>query len=749
MPSVLVAILGLGGPAHAARVTGVVRQGGSGAPVGQVTIVVGDQTTVSDAGGAFEIDGVPPGPVLVELRSPDWRPLHTVRPTVVEEPMTSVLLWVAPTRGHELVATYQVRPEPGIRRVMRLDDAVGLAGTFGDPLRLLSAQPGISRTPFDAGWLLVRGGDYDDPGLFLDGVRIPQVQHLGGFTSVLHPAMVESLQFWPGVFPSRYGAATSGVVDVVPARIGDVPRAIAGVNVVFASAFAETPLPFGGIAVAARRSYLDGVLGLVVGSEGAQIAPRFWDAQARVEIGPHAVSVLAFSDVATTPANTEEEVVDVRQQAAQVQARLVLGEPTTLWVWLTANRRSLVGITAPIDQWEVQPGLRVEHTRELPRQGQWTLGFEGQQRLIQVARGDARRDVLAWTADPYVGAQLGYPLTLWSEVRLESLVGLQQPSRTGWSPRGGVRWALSPSVELHAEVGHLHQPAPIALLYGTTEGVHLALEQSSQVAGGVRLRTPRWGLTVEGFHRVLGHLALTEVDGSLGQGAGTATGLEMWASYRTPELTLDAVYQYTTTTRAEDERYVEETSAPWYFDQPHRLELRGALAVPRDWTLGARFRATSGFPRTRSDGTVEPTSAYDILRQAEIPLDIPFDRDRLAPYHSLDLRVAHTSTFRRWRLLASLDVLNVYHRRVVEPVISGFGENQPAYGFGLPILPVFGVEAEWFPARPQAAALTCAPVSSSRRRACSARRGGRSSRISYPSLATARERTGNTTSSRP
>ena len=37
------------------------------------------------------------------------------------------------------------------------------------------------------------------------------------------------------------------------------------------------------------------------------------------------------------------------------------------------------------------------------------------------------------------------------------------------------------------------------------------------------------------------------------------------------------------------------------------------------------------------------------------------------------------------------------HRRVVEPVITGFGEARPSYGFGLPILPVFAVEGRFWP----------------------------------------------------
>ena len=51
-----------------------------------------------------------------------------------------------------------------------------------------------------------------------------------------------------------------------------------------------------------------------------------------------------------------------------------------------------------------------------------------------------------------------------------------------------------------------------------------------------------------------------------------------------------------------------------------------------------------------------------------------------------------------------LDVQNVYHRRVVEPIVTGFRETLPSYGFGLPILPIFGIEGELWPRVTQEAA---------------------------------------------
>jgi len=92
----------------------------------------------------------------------------------------------------------------------------------------------------------------------------------------------------------------------------------------------------------------------------------------------------------------------------------------------------------------------------------------------------------------------------------------------------------------------------------------------------------------------------------------------------------------------------------------------------------------------------EDTTAFDILTQQEVEVEITRG-GRTVPYHALDVRVAKQFTWKAWRLGATLDVQNVYGRRVPEPAINGIDETIIAYGFGLPFLPIFGLEAVFWP----------------------------------------------------
>jgi hypothetical protein len=223
----------------------------------------------------------------------------------------------APEAAGELVATYRL--DVSTLRVVDRATIRDTPGTLGDPIRALQTRPGLARTPFDAGWVLVRGGDFDHTALQLDGAPVPLLFHLGGFTSVLHPELTERVWFHPGVAPPRYGDALAGAVDVETRPVGDATRAQGGLNLVFANVYSEVPAGDGGVAVAARRSYLDAVLTAALDAERARIAPRFTDAQVRVDQGNTRWTLLALDDRFDAPtSNALEDTVEVSQQGVQL-----------------------------------------------------------------------------------------------------------------------------------------------------------------------------------------------------------------------------------------------------------------------------------------------------------------------------------------------------------------------------------------------------------------------------------------------
>ena len=123
-----------------------------------------------------------------------------------------------------------------------------MPGTFGDPLRVVQNLPGVARTPFGLGALVIRGASPNDSGIYVEGHKIPLLYHFLVGPGVLAPELIDRIDFFPGNFGVNYGRVTAGIVDVgiktdavaaaargrrhQPAALGGVHRGAAGREVV-------------------------------------------------------------------------------------------------------------------------------------------------------------------------------------------------------------------------------------------------------------------------------------------------------------------------------------------------------------------------------------------------------------------------------------------------------------------------------------------------------------------------------------
>lgn len=83
-----------------------------------------------------------------------------------------------------------------------------------DVLKSLQKFPGVQSSTEGTAGLFVRGGDYDQNYITLDGSAIYNAEHLKGYVSAINPDMVGNINFYRGAFPARYGSRLSSVVDV-------------------------------------------------------------------------------------------------------------------------------------------------------------------------------------------------------------------------------------------------------------------------------------------------------------------------------------------------------------------------------------------------------------------------------------------------------------------------------------------------------------------------------------------------------
>jgi hypothetical protein len=674
-----------------ATLTGQVVLRGPQTPLGGAGVrVMGQANTTTDENGRFELAALPEGAVQVELVDPRVDPL--TQDLVLHAGTQSITLWATPAAASELVATYRTS-EDVQRPTWHIDKTeIRLTpGTMGDPVRAVQNRAGVIRTPFDAGWILMRGGDFDHTGLFVDGVPVPSIFHLGGFTSVLHPPLVDRVEIYPGVPPTRLGESIAGAVEVGTARLADDLQIDAGVNTVFAHAFVQTPGEHVRVGVGARRSYLDALLRLAVGEQASSIAPRFWDTTVRVETDRSTWTLIALDDAFDAPTvATIDAIATIRARGLQVFGQIEAGS-WTVSPYVVLRERSTQSLLLQQRLTELTPVVRADH-RSQHGEAEVVAGGELRQ-LNNTLVTDGRRIRRPGAAGAaHLSTSAGRQVKPWVGLRADGLWISEQALRGSLSPRAGLSVTAGPWT-LRNELGRMYRSPRTHLMIGVPDGEYLPLESADAASVAVEFGRSDAQLGAAAFTRSMRDLGGYESDGSLGTSTGQAHGVELTSHWMRGPVDARLTYAYTRSTRQQDPDLPVEA---WTYDQPHRLLAVTTFKLPKRWALSMRGRVSSGFPAPgpMPDGT--DTLAFDLLTGASAPLNAPIG-SRLPPFYAFDLKVHRSFLQRTWSLDLFLDIQNITNRRVPEPVITGFGEALPAYGYGLPVLPVFGVDGTFWP----------------------------------------------------
>ena len=103
--------------------------------------------------------------------------------------------WAASTRRW---SSHPAEGEDATRHTVSQSELTTVPGTFGDPLRVIQNLPGVARSPYGLGLLIIRGSSPQDSGVYVDGHRVPLLYHFLGGPSVLTPDLIDRIDFYPG-----------------------------------------------------------------------------------------------------------------------------------------------------------------------------------------------------------------------------------------------------------------------------------------------------------------------------------------------------------------------------------------------------------------------------------------------------------------------------------------------------------------------------------------------------------------------
>ncbi|MGB8933047.1 MAG: TonB family protein [Anaeromyxobacteraceae bacterium] len=722
--------------------SGRVIERGTRTPIAGAAVEAGGVTAETDAGGRFALRGLSAGEVELRVVSPEHEPLG-VKELIA--PDRAVEVEYRLTRRHYDPYEAVVRGERPRREVsvktVAAEEVRTVAGTQGDVIKVVQNLPGVARSPFGIGLLVVRGSNPSDTAVFFDGIPIPLVYHFGGITSVISSDVIEGLDFYPGNFGTRFGRATGGVVDVRSREPKSAFHGLAQLDLYDGRAQVEGPLGGGQLVLAARRSWVDVVLAAVLpkvnpnAADNLRIAPRYYDYQAKFSrpLAGGTLSLQAFGS------DDKLELVMGENQPGRPSFFLgtLFHRGAARWRASSGHLQNDLVLYGGRDSFDVLQGsnfgvrtevlsLGVRETARFRLSETLTVesGVDSVVRRYEYSlyRADQGTSSAAGTSGDAVTSVVGEQATgawvspgAWVDAEwqprpaLRLVVGLRADydSRLkmarGWvDPRAALFWDARPGTTLSAAMGlfgKAPEPGELTKLFGNPE---LVPSRAAHYSVGLRQALP-WGSSLEatGFYKSLWRLPIGLVDGGVtpgvprlsSEGLGDAIGAELLLR-KDLARGLFGWISYTWSRATRLDYAARRTSPTWHpfdLDQTHNLTLVVSYRLPREWILGTRIRAVSGNPYSPYLGHYldADTGRYEAATSPDV------NSRRLAPFFQADVRVDKRWVYERWMFSIYLDIQNATNRSNAEFRVPSYDFTEQVSIPGLPFFPSLGLRAEW------------------------------------------------------
>jgi TonB family protein len=632
------------------------------------------------------------------------------------------------------------------KRTLRRQQLTSVPGTFGDPIRVIQTLPGLQRPPFGLGLLLVRGSNPDDTGIFVDGHYVPSLFHFLGGPSIFNAEMLETIDLYPGGFPSRFGRHHGGVValETRPTK-SDGIHGSAKVDLIDSGGYVRVPITKNvSAAVAGRRSYIDVLLPLFLPepSAGSQriVTPVYYDYQGRVDWdledeGRVSVFAIGSSDTLRVFQQDADTNTSANIDTAVKFFRLIgmytrpLGANLRLTLSPAIGRDSLTFAGAQAASSGPFTSLSITN-----RSFSYRMRVHGKPRenlsidtgvdiLARVTRYDALvpvdddlvsssgvdippsqvfRGSQTIGVAPYfeAGLDITGQLKLIPGLRVDGYL-IDGNQRSSVNPRLVGRYQTSKEFTVKSYVGRFSQPPQPEALDRRFGNPNVQMEHGYHTGLGYEWKPSRlWSIDSEIYYVdrrdvvvftpdvVMNDDGTFELVNFRNTGRRGSYGFEAIIKREISERTFGWL-SYTFSKARQNNRNGEGWF-PTPFDQPHVMNAVTSYKPGGGWELGARFQLASGRPGTKVIGSTfqADCGCYDAVTTGARTVRIP-------TFMQLDVRAEKRWLFERWSIGVYLDIINVTNRKNSEGTDYDYRYRESVPVTGFPFFPNLGVRGTW------------------------------------------------------
>jgi TonB family protein len=712
-----------------------------------VSIVELGLDAITGADGSFYFHGVPPGKYQVLAVDPKHDRL--LRPIAFEKrESVEVRLWMRPRGGnpYETIVEGEREVLEVTRRTLRRQQMQSVPGTFGDPLRVIQTLPGIQRTPFGLGLVLVRGSNPDDTGIFVDGHEVPSLYHFLGGPSIFNAEMLESIDLYPGGFPARFGRHHGGAIalELRPTK-SDGIHGSAKVDFLDSGGYLRAPITKDlSVAFAGRRSYVDAFLGFVLPEPdpGAQriVTPIYYDYAARIDYDLHEHGSLGLFAIGSSDTlhvlDSDPDEEASRDINTAVKFFRVIGNYTrslggdmklTLspaWgrdtITFSGAQAEASGPFTSVSLVNHTLSYRMRVHGRASKRLSLDTGIDvlsrvtSYQALVPVDQGLIQSDgvdippsqVFRGAAVLGLGAYIDAGIDVTSRwklipsLRLDTYV-IEGQDILSLDPRLVAKYKLRDDLTLKAYLGEFSQPPQPEAVDSRFGNPRVGSEHATHVGLGYEWRPSRlWSVDSEIYYVRRRDLVVftddlvTNDDGTfsyvnfINGGRRQTYGFEIMVKREISERAFGWLSYTFSVARQRNRGYLRET--PSSFDQPHVLNAVGSYKLGRGWEAGLRFQLASGRPDTPVIGATynADTGEYEAVRG-------PLRSVRIPTFRQIDVRFEKQWLYERWSLGLYLDIINVANFENIEGVEYDYRFRESAPITSFPIFPTLGIRGTW------------------------------------------------------
>lgn len=607
-------------------------------------------------------------------------------------------------------------------------------GSGGDPIRSVQNLPGVTRPSSFQSQVLIEGSAPQDTSYTLNGHTIPIIFHFGGLGSVVMPDALERVDYLSAGYGPEYGRANAGLVGVwtkTPRK--DRMHGTGYFDFLNAGAMIEGPVgEKSGFLLGVRQSYISLLLGAIMqgSKQDFTLSPTFGDFTAVYETELTPIDSLNVTMVGS------RDRLDFLQQnptAANAMARgsfslatdffRIIPEVThrhserTISRWSLGFGRDWVRVDTGENQFNVNTYSltpRLELERHVLDGWNAFLGIDNRHTWYKSGFLFSSPSSISTTPQQAEISDSSHDLGVY----LRNTIRIGDSPWT-WTPGGridsfslsrevivvprlGVRYALSPSLSLRAAGGMYAQPPQFREIDATLGNPDIKGPRATHGTIGFEKdyrndSSQGWVLSGDLYYKDLSQLVipsqtLVTRNGFLtpqnysNDGSGRAYGAEALLKMDLKPWT--GWLSYTLSRSVRSSPGVAENL--FQYDQTHNLTAIASIELKGNWTIGSRFRYSTGNPITPVLSGV-----FNSDQDRYFPVQGDLYSSRLGPFVSLDFRVDKKWVYTGWILTAYLDIQNVTNNQNPEAITYNYNYTQSKYLTTLPILPTFGLKGEF------------------------------------------------------